>query len=128
MASKNLTNVQKKIQRAIDNATSTTLAYSAPEVPPLENLTVQGMVEELGYINEARKAIEKTEKTIKERLKSRLNGQTEVRSDNFQMKLENRGRTALDQTRAKEYLDSQGILPEYMVTTEVPTMTIKALG
>lgn len=123
-----LTATQKQLANTIDKATSSVLAYAASVVPPLENLTKQGMLEELGYMNEARKAIEKTEKIIKERLKSRLDaGETEMRSDNFQMTYENRERCALDQTKAKSYLEQAGILEEYMATTQVPTMTIKRL-
>jgi hypothetical protein len=124
MASKaSLSDAQRRVQRVVDAAMTTVIAYSAPTVPPLENLTVEGMVEELGYLNEARKKLESVEKTVKERLKSRLGGLKEVRSDNFTMKYENRARNALDQTKAKAKLEELGILPEYMSETEVPTMT-----
>lgn len=125
MASQALTNAQKDIRRALSNAESTVLAYAAPTVPPLNNLTVEGMVEDLGYINQARKSLEKTEKILKERLKSQLGERREVRSDNFTMKLEDRPRTALDQGKAKAYFEEQGTLADFMSTTAVSTMTIK---
>jgi hypothetical protein len=124
MASKaSLSDAQRRVQRVVDAAMTTVIAYSAPTVPPLENLTVEGMVEELGYLNEARKKLESVEKTVKERLKSRLGGLTEVRSDNFTMKYESRPRTALDQTKAKAFFEAQGTLADYMSSSEVPTMT-----
>jgi hypothetical protein len=120
-----LTNAQRKLARHIDLATDTALKYAAPEVPAMANLTPQGILEDLGNVNIAKKAFDALEKTLKERLKSQLEGQTELRSDNFNMKLENRPRTALDQTKAKGKLEELGILDDYMSTTAVPTMTIK---
>jgi hypothetical protein len=123
-----MNDTQRRVKRVIDLATDTVIAYAAKEVPSLGNLTKEGMVEELGRMNEARKAIEKTEKILKERLKSMLDGAKEVKSDNYQMKYEDRPRTALDQGKAKEYFESQGTLADYMETTSVPTMTIKPIG
>lgn len=123
-----LTNVQKNVQRALDAATSTTIAYAAPEVPPLNNLTLDGLTEELGYINLARKALEKTEKIIKERWKTLADGASEHRSPNFTVKIENRERTALNQGKAKAFFEAEGTLPEYMDTTSVPTMMVKENG
>ena len=128
MATSALNDSQRRIKRVIDLATDTCVAYAAKEVPVLGNLTCEGMVEELGRLNEARKAMEKTEKIIKERLKSMLDGRTEVRSDNYEMKLENRSRTALNQERAKGKLEELGILADYMDSSEVPTMTVKPLA
>jgi hypothetical protein len=119
---------QRRVKRVIDLATDTVITYTAKTVPPLGNLTKEGMVEELGRLNEARKAMEKTEKIIKERLKAMLDpNETEVKSDNYQMKYEDRSRTALNQEAAKGKLEELGILAEYMSTTSVPTMTIKPL-
>lgn len=124
-----MTDVQRKAARNIDLATDTVINYAAPTVPSIGNLTKEGMVEELGRLNTARKLFERTEKIIKERLKSMLDpNEKEVRSDNYTMKLENRERTALNQSKAKSYLEEQGILPEFMDTTAVPTMTIKENG
>jgi hypothetical protein len=120
-----LTNAQRKLQRHIDLATDTALKYAAPEVPAMSNLTPQGLLEDLGNVNVVRKAFETLEKTLKERLKSQLEGKNELRSDNFNMKLEDRPRTALDQTKAKGKLEELGILDDFMATTSVPTMTIK---
>lgn len=125
MATSNLSEAQRKVRRNIDLAMDTVIAYAAPTVPAMGNLTQEGMVEELGRLNIARKALEKTEKIVKERLKSMLEeGQTSVRSDNFTMKYEGRERTALDQGAAKAYFEEKGILADYMATTQVPTMTI----
>lgn len=118
---------QRRVKRVIDLATDTVVNYHAREVPPLGNLTVEGMVEDLGYLNEARKGIEKVEKILKERIKSQLDGKREVKSDNFSYKLEARPRTALNQERAKAYFEEQGILADYMDTTSVDTTIIKAL-
>jgi hypothetical protein len=110
MASNPLTDAQKRVRSCIDKATSTVLAYTAKEVPPLGNLTLEGMVEELGYMNESRKALEKVEKIIKERIKSQLGDKTEVKTDNFTMTYKAQDRTALDQTTAKEKLEAFGCL------------------
>lgn len=122
---KDLNDAQKRIRKSIDIATDTCIAYAAKEVPPLGNLTNEGIVEELGYLNEARKELEKAEKILKERLKSRISLGEEIKSDNFTMTYENRSRTALNQTAAKEKLEELGVLADYMTDSEVPTMTIK---
>jgi hypothetical protein len=122
------TDAQRQVIRTIDAATSTVVAYTAPTVPALENLTVEGMVEELGYLNEARKRFEGVEKIVKERLKSRLGGLKEVRSDNFTMTYEDRPRVALNQGKAKAYFEEQGTLHDYMDESSVPTMTFKRNG
>jgi hypothetical protein len=122
------TDAQRQVIRTIDAATSTVVAYTAPTVPALENLTVEGMVEELGYLNEARKKFEGVEKIVKERLKSRLGGLKEVRSDNFTMTFEDRPRVALNQSKAKAYFEEQGTLQDFMDESSVPTMTFKRNG
>ena len=123
---KDMNDAQKKAARNIDLATDTVLAYAARDIPSADNLTPEGLVEDLGRLNIARKLLEKTEKIIKERLKATMPpGTREIRSDNFTMNYENRERTALDQSKAKSYLEEQGILADFMSTTAVPTMTIK---
>ncbi|MEB3061034.1 hypothetical protein VJJ74_07745, partial [Parvimonas micra] len=101
------------------------------EVPALENLTEMGLTEELGRLNEARKAIEKTEKIVKERLRAMLGNRKDMRSDNYTYKREMRPRSALDQTKAKEKLlelGGQEVLDECMSNTEVETVTIKPIA
>lgn len=124
-ARSDLTDRQRQLARTIDLATDTLLKYAAPEVPPLANYTPEGMLEELGRVNEGRKAMEKTEAILKERFKTLLEGRSELRSDNYNAKLENRPRTALDQQKAKDFFEAAGTLPEFMSTTEVPTLTVK---
>ena len=129
MASKTpLTDSQRRIRKALDIATDVAITYAGPEVPPPGNLTCQGLVEELGYINEGKKQLEKLEKILKERLKSRPDFSKEIKSDNFTMTLEDRTRCALNQTRAKEKLEELGVLPEFMDESIVPTMTFKRNG
>ena len=60
MATNALNDSQRRVKRVIDLAMDTCVAYAAKEVPPLGNLTKEGLVEELGRMNEARKAIERT--------------------------------------------------------------------
>jgi hypothetical protein len=127
MASSALNSSQKRIRHTLDAATGTAMAYAAAEVPAYGNLTVTGLVEDLGYLNEARKDLEKVEKILKERLKSHPDFQPELRSDNFSMVLEDRTRTALDQGAAKTKLEELGILPDFMKESVVPTMTLKRL-
>lgn len=128
MASRNLTDSQKIIQKTMDNASELVIAYSAPEVPALENLTPQGLLEDFGRMNEARKACEKVEKIIRSRFESQLEGKKELRGDNFHYKKETSERTALDQTKAKAKLVELGgeeALQECMATTEVDRVNVK---
>lgn len=122
-----LSDSQKILQKSLDIASQVALAYAAPEVPELGNITPQGMLEELGRVNEARKSLEKTEKILKERMAALLEGASECRSDNFEYQKKTQERTALNQTAAKEKLSEFGILEDYMQTTEVATVTIKRL-
>ena len=123
----NLTDNQRKIANTLDIAGQVVIDYAAPEVPSLENATPQKLTEELGRLNEARKAMEKTEKTVRGRLDALLEGAKECRSDNFQYKIETTERTALNQGKAKEYLAEQGVLEDHMSTSEVERRTVKRL-
>lgn len=128
MATNALNDSQRRVKRVIDLAMDTCVAYAAKEVPPLGNLTKEGLVEELGRMNEARKAIERTEKILKERLRPMLELNAEVRSDNYVLTYESRSRLALNQTKAKEHLEELGVLADYMDASEVPTMIVKAIA
>lgn len=130
MAKAPLTDAQRRIQRILDDASSTVIAYAAPEVPDLDNLTPQGLNEEFGRLNEARKSLEKTEKIVKERLRALIGDQRELRSDNYVYKREARPRYALDQETAKAKLlelGGQKALDECMKSSEVETVTIKPI-
>lgn len=128
MASKaNMTDNQRQLAKTLDIAGEVTIAYAAPEVPTLENATPQKLVEELGRLNEARKALEKTEKTVRGRLDVMLDGKKECRADNFQYTIKSQERTALDQQKAKTTLKGLGKLAEHMKTTEVDTRTVKRI-
>jgi hypothetical protein len=121
----NLSDAQRKMARTLDLAGMTIIAYSAPKVPPLGNLTPEGLLEDLGRVNAAKKAIEKVEKTLKERMKVLLAGKAELRSDNFNLTYKGADKNALDQTAAKKYFEKQGILADYMKESVVMTMTVK---
>lgn len=127
---RNLTDVQRRLQRSLDAAAESCLAYAAPEVPALGNLTPQGLLEEFGRLNDARKSIEKTEKIVKERLKSQLDGKRELRGDNYSLLIEMRPRYALDQGLAKAKLVELGgedALNECMVSSETEFTIVKPL-
>lgn len=123
----NLTDNQKSIAKTMDIANQLVIDYAAPEVPALDNATPQKLTEEFGRLNEARKALEKTEKIVRGRLDALLEGKKECRSDNFQYKIESTERTALNQGKAKEYLSEQGVLEDYMSTSEVERRTVKRI-
>lgn len=126
MASRpNLTDSQKRLQKHLDIAADLAIAYAAPEVPALGNATPQGLVEDLGRVNAARKALEKVEGILKERVSAVSDGAKKIDADNFVYTKADRERTALDQTAAKVYLEEQGVLSQFMVTTQVPTVTVK---
>jgi len=126
-AKQNLTDSQRILNVTMDAANELVIAYAAPEVPSLENKTPEGLLEDFGRLNEARKAIEKTEKIVRGRLEALLEGKTELRGDNYQYKRESSTRTALDQTAAKKELERQGILEDFMVSSEVERVTVKRL-
>lgn len=126
MASKvQMTDTQRQLSNTLDKATMVVIAYAASEVPELGNQTPEGLLEEFGRLNEARKALEKTEKILKTRLVSQLGGKTSLRGDNYNVKIESSERTALNQTSAKAYFEEQGLLADYVDTTEVERTTVK---
>ena len=57
MASKALTDNQRSIQKTLDIASQVVIMYSGTEVPDLGNLTPEGLLEEFGRLNEARKLL-----------------------------------------------------------------------
>lgn len=120
-----LTDTQKALQKTLDHAAQCVIDYAAPEVPALGNLTPEGLLEDFGRLNEARKALEKTEKIVRARFESQIEGKKEMRGDNFSYKKEVTDRTALNQTKAKAYFEEQGTLADYMDTTEVERVTVK---
>lgn len=150
----NWTRAQKDIFLKMQQATDQVVAYAAPEVPLLGNLTPEGLLENLGPVNDAKKAVEKVEKILKERLKSQLNGAKTLRADNYEMKIAYADRVAINQGMAKETLgllenvnvpalmkflqENKSTLPEdlwqeelnidtHMAVTEVATMRISGL-
>lgn len=125
MASRNLTDSQKILQKTLDHASELAIAYAAPEVPALGNLTPEGLLEDFGRLNEARKSLEKTEKIVRARFESQIEGRKEMRGDNFTYKKETSPRYALNQTKAKEVLEEVGRLEECMESTDVERVTVK---
>jgi hypothetical protein len=125
MTSKPLTDNQRSIQKTLDIASQVVIQYSGAEVPDLGNLTPEGLLEEFGRLNEARKLLEKIEKTVRVRFESQIDGKKEMRGDNYTYTKKSQERTALNQGAAKEYFEKAGILAEYMSTTEVDTVTVK---
>lgn len=111
-----LTESQQRILRVWNRVELTMAAYAAPTVPPMENLTRMGLLDELGDVNEAKKAVEKVEKILKERYKSLLANDNSVkdkksdRADNYKMTVRTSSRTALNQTAAKETFEKCGNL------------------
>ena len=85
------------------------------------------MTEELGRLNEARKAIEKTEKIVRGRLDAMLQGKKECKGDNFVYSIRTQERTALNQGMAKEVLSEVGRLEECMATSECEVRTVKRI-
>lgn len=128
MASNSLTDSQKILQKTLDHASDLCVKYAAPEVPALGNLTPEGLLEDFGRLNEARKALEKTEKIVRARFESQIDGKKEMRGDNFNYKKESSPRVALDQTAAKAKLVELGgeaALQECMSSTDVERVTVK---
>lgn len=126
MASKaNLSDAQKLLSKSLDIASQLCIDYAAKEVPALGNLTPEGLNEEFGRLNEARKAMGKTEKIVRGRLEAMLQGKTELRSDNFIYKKATSEVTRLNQEKAKEVLAEVGRLDECMDTTDQERVTVK---
>jgi len=148
---------QKRLFKNMGDATLTAVSYAAKEIPPLGNKDAAALLEELGPVNEAKKAVEKVEKILKERTKALLGDKKELRSDNFEASITVAPRVALNQGAVKEVLEQLGDtnlaklaldiysgefkLPEmyrfmdgetsafgeYMDSTEVATFRIKGL-
>jgi hypothetical protein len=119
------TDNQRQIANTLDIAGQVVVAYAAPEVPELGNLTPEGLLEEFGRLNEARKALEKTEKIVKQRLLSQMSGDA-LRGDNYNVKIEEVDRYALNQKAAKEKLKEQGVPEEeYMASSTSSRVTVK---
>lgn len=127
MAKGNLSDSQVRLRKHLDIASEVAIAYAAPEVPSLGNATPQGLVEEFGRVNAARKALEKVEGILKERIKATSGGQKEIRSDNFVYAKKVQDRSALNQSAAKAHFEAAGILDQFMSTTEVEMTTVKEL-
>lgn len=120
-----LTDSQKLLRKSLDIASESAIAYAAPEVPELGNATPEGMLEELGRVNEARKALDKVEKILKGRIAAVSGNAKEIDSDNFTYRKGTSERTALNQSLAKEKLGEFGVLEECMTTSEFERVTIK---
>ena len=132
-----LTDTQRTLQKTLDIASNSVIAYSAPEVPELGNATPQGLLEEWGRLNEARKAMEKVEKIVQKRFLSQVNVEAlseegdpsdyvdELRGDNFNWVQTKSDTTRLDQTAAKKTLAEQDILAEHMSTSTVTRNIVK---
>lgn len=121
-----LTDHQEYIKKNMEFAMDSAIAYGAPEVPELGNATQEALVEELGRINVARKAMEKVEKIVKSRLKAMAGAdEFQITSDNFKAVQEITTRNALNQSKAKATLAEQGLLEEHMSVSEVPRLVVK---
>ena len=116
---------QEEITEVMRRSADTLINYAAKEVPALGNLTPEGLLDELGWINELKKHVEKVEKILKERLKSQT-AKKQLAGDVFKMDITASERTALDQGAAKALLESLGETPP-MKTSEVETMRISRL-
>lgn len=124
-----LTNAQRRLTGHLDNANALCIKYAAPEIPALGNLTPQGLNEDLGCLNVARKAIEKTEKIVKERLKALRNpAEKEIRSDNFVTKFEIRTSNRLSQELLKVYCEKHDIdISQFYTDSDAEYVTVKEL-
>jgi hypothetical protein len=129
-----LTDTQRMIAKTLDLAGQSVIAYSAPEVPELGNATPQALLEEWGRLNEARKAIEKVEKIVKNRFMAIKDGDyeddkeaeiEELRGDNFNWKRSSSPTTRLNQSKAKETLAEYGVLEDHLNTSEVTKDVVK---
>lgn len=126
MATKaNLTDRQKLLRKAMDIASDEVVAYAAKEVPSLGNYTKEGLTDLFGYLNEARKELEKVEKIVRGRLESQLEGAKEYKGDNFKYTKAITETTRLNQSKAKETLEKLGTLAQHMDTTEQERVTVK---
>lgn len=122
-----LTPTQKSKYLNLQQATDLAVPYFAKEIPPLGNLTAEGLIDHLGTIKDAIKDLEKVEGILKERLKPKLEGRKTLRGDSHEMEMRSSERTALNQTKAKAYFEKEGILEDYMTTSAVEAMYIKRL-
>lgn len=124
-AKKPLSERQRQLARVMDIASAEVVAYAAKEVPPIGNYTEEGLTDLFGYLNEARKELEKTEKIVRGRLEAMLAGRKESKGDNFQYKKSTTATSRLNQGKAKDTLEKLGVLDEHMDHTEQERVTVK---
>lgn len=122
MTNKSLTKTQVDRRKALDIVEE----YDAAVVPAMGNRGQASFVDELGYVKELAKAVEKVVKILEVRVDSFSEGQKKsCEGDVFKQVVTNTERTALNQGEAKIKLEALGILDEYMDTTDVPTRSVK---
>ena len=97
------------------------MPYLEKDFPNLGNRTPASLVDDAGGFNELKKDCERIVKTLNGVIDSKLKpDETHIKGGKrYGMKLVTTSRRALDQTKVKEYLESKGILEEFMVESEV---------
>lgn len=124
-----------KVRNGFEIALNVAMAYQQPVAPPIANSTPATVVDEIGYVKELMKALEKTENILWQRLSALQGGGHNTNSkgvpipdaasgDVFTYRVTQQDRDALNQTKAKEYFTKLGILPEYMTVTVVDTKKV----
>lgn len=88
------------------------VAYSADEIPVLDNHSLEQLIDETGALKAAKKLVETAEKAHVERLKARLGDKDGHKGDKYEANYRGSKRTILNQGLCKEILeayDAEGI-------------------
>jgi hypothetical protein len=134
------TEPQKKVFNQIQEAIPLVIPYFGADIPSLDNHTTEQLCDDLGVVKQAKKAVEKVEKTLSERFKPRMEGK-ELRGNRFVAEKRESTRTALNQGKCKGLLakaDELGVdlqkllglveageLEGYKPSMTLPTMEIE---
>lgn len=119
-----LTDNQVLMQRVMGRVSDIVVAWAAPKVPAIGQMTAQGQVDELGDVKAAMAQLKKIEEVMKDRLKILAEGKKQVVGDRYKSDLSMAPRVALDQTAAKAYFEAAGLLGEYVKETMVETLRV----
>jgi hypothetical protein len=97
------------------------------EAPKMGNVTPVALIDDIGPLKALRKDIEKVEKLYVDLLKAKLGREIPWtrRGDTYEAVQTLVPRRALNQQKAKDYLESQGILDDFMDDAETPTVNVK---
>jgi hypothetical protein len=97
------------------------------EAPKMGNVTPVALIDDIGPLKALRKDIEKVEKLYVDLLKAKLGREQPwtKRGDTYEASQTIVPRRMLNQQKAKDYFEAQGILDDFMTDADTPTVNVK---